>query len=81
MMNNVLVQCGFQADQRFVWNGSLLRELAAQPEVTHMTFDMWPIFSLSVFLLYFIRITLYFPHSFISLHFLLSMDVSFSLDS
>lgn len=25
----------FQADQRFVWNGNLLRELAAQPEVTH----------------------------------------------
>lgn len=23
----------FQADQRFVWNGNLLRELAAQPEV------------------------------------------------
>lgn len=27
---------GFQADQRFVWNGNLLRELAAQPEVTHV---------------------------------------------
>uniref|UniRef100_A0A3Q1IIR3 SAC domain-containing protein n=1 Tax=Anabas testudineus TaxID=64144 RepID=A0A3Q1IIR3_ANATE len=24
-----------RADQRFVWNGNLLRELAAQPEVTH----------------------------------------------
>ena len=26
--------CVVQADQRFVWNGNLLRELAAQPEVS-----------------------------------------------
>lgn len=25
----------FQADQRFVWNGHLLRELSAQPEVMY----------------------------------------------
>lgn len=36
------LSCGFQADQRFVWNGNLLRELAAQPEVTHVTLKLWP---------------------------------------
>uniref|UniRef100_A0AAQ4Q101 SAC domain-containing protein n=1 Tax=Gasterosteus aculeatus aculeatus TaxID=481459 RepID=A0AAQ4Q101_GASAC len=33
-----------RADQRFVWNGNLLRELSAQPEVTPVT---WPVCSFS----------------------------------
>lgn len=50
-MNSVLlsysvigVACVFQADQRFVWNGNLLRDLAAQPEVTHVTVAMVHLF-------------------------------------
>ncbi|KAG7225373.1 hypothetical protein INR49_027362 [Caranx melampygus] len=31
-----------RADQRFVWNGNLLRELAAQPEVPHRKCDCFP---------------------------------------
>lgn len=48
-MNSVLlsysvIACVFQADQRFVWNGNLLRDLAAQPEVTHVTVAMVHLF-------------------------------------
>lgn len=46
----------FQADQRFVWNGNLLRELAAQPEVTSSSA---PAFLISYFANALITVTIF----------------------
>lgn len=67
--------CAFQADQRFVWNGNLLRELAGQPEVTLLSLLLF-IPSPCLFLT-----SCVVHHSSTGLPYLSSMDVSFFLAS
>ncbi|MEQ2172297.1 hypothetical protein GOODEAATRI_019660, partial [Goodea atripinnis] len=63
-----------RADQRFVWNGNLLRELAGQPEVIAVTWNH----SSLMFLYINVFSLLLFLCSSTGLHCLLFMDVSFA---
>lgn len=74
---NVVSVYIFQADQRFVWNGNLLRELASQPEVSHLTCGpeaLLFIVNICAWSDTQLRLLL---HSFTSLHYPSFMDVSF----